>query len=348
VTAYFATGFFLLFTLQWIYAQRFGGDVSRLLHVEPTSELRPFIEKDLGAVVLGTRNDGQVNYAVARRPFGDPAVHDRFAPAGLRYRRWLYSLLAGGFGTFAPRTTLWGLILLASAGAGAATAALGLLAERYGLTPLVVLTVLGNPGVWVSCQILTGDTVALALALWGVVAWIEARAVAAWILFALMGLTKEVYLLVPAGLVLHELWGRRPRTAAFFALTPVPLVIWAASFAIRFPETGSFSAWGNLALPFAGLVTGMQYWPQNDGEGFALAVASLVGVLLCLGTALTARLPLLRFLSWPWVGLAIGVSDWIWARGPTAIRGFLPVFVLVGLHLAVRFRRTDPAPAPTT
>ena len=45
VLAYFVTGFGLLFLLQTIYAQRFGGDFSVLLHVEETSLLRPFIEK---------------------------------------------------------------------------------------------------------------------------------------------------------------------------------------------------------------------------------------------------------------------------------------------------------------
>ena len=259
VLAYFVTGFGLLFLLQTIYAQRFGGDFSVLLHVEETSLLRPFISKDLeGHLTIGTRHDGQVNYAIARRPLGDPEIHPLIAPAGFRYRRWLYPLLAGGLGTFSPTATLWGLILLASGGAGAATAALGLLAERYGLSPLVVLTVLCHPGVWVACQILTGDTVALALALWGVVAWLEARTAATFVLFALAGLTKEVYLFVPFGLMLHELAARRFRDALVLALTPLPILAWATSFALRFPDPGTFTAWGDLALPFVGLWRAVQ------------------------------------------------------------------------------------------
>jgi hypothetical protein len=340
VLAYFFTGFGLLFLLQAIYAQRFGGDFSVLLHVEETSLLRPFIEKDLdGHLTIGTRHDGQVNYAIARRPLGDPEIHPLIAPAGFRYRRWLYPLLAGGFGTFSPTATLWGLILLASGGAGAATAALGLLAERYGLSPLVVLTVLCHPGVWVACQILTGDTVALALALWGVVAWLEARTAATFVLFALAGLTKEVYLFVPFGLMLHELTARRFRDALVLALTPVPILAWATSFALRFPDPGSFTAWGDLALPFVGLWRAVQVWNQTSTEAIAYNLVAIVGVILCAWTAIAGRPRVLRFLAWPWVILAIVVSEWIWSRGSDSVRGLLPVWIIGGVQLAARFRR---------
>ena len=102
---------------------------------------------------------------------------------------------------------------------------------------------------------------------------------------------------------------------------------------------GSFSAWGDMALPFVGIVRAVQVWNQTSAEAIAYNLTAVMGVVLCGWAAFAARVPLIRYMAWPWLVLAIILSEWIWSRGSDSIRGLLPVWIIGGFHLATRFRR---------
>jgi hypothetical protein len=98
-------------------------NAASLLRVGSTNPLRQQIERELGPITSpdAIGHDGQLYYLIARDPFASGGTVAALAsfdvnPPRYRYRRILFPLVAGGLGRFSPRTTLFGMIILAIVG----------------------------------------------------------------------------------------------------------------------------------------------------------------------------------------------------------------------------------------
>ena len=309
--------------LLWAQTQAVEGTAG-LLHVGEASALRPVIENQLGEIPLapGPGHDGQIYYAIGLDLSGDE-VAPLLNHGAYRYRRILFPLLASGFGALDGSALLIGMIVVTIAATAVATGATAVTATRLGRSDWIALAVILNPGMWLSIRLLTADTVALALMAVGLMAVSGNRPRSA-ISFAFSTLAKDVYLVTPGGLAVSK-----DRRRWFIVALPLAvLVAWMAWLTITMGE--GFTARGNLAWPFTGIVDGAANWASLDmDEWFYLGFAMLsVGAGLIFG--LTRR----SWLRWPILGWSVwGVisSNWVWNFGNNAARAFAPIVVLVAL-----------------
>jgi len=327
--------------LQARLADASGGNWTILIGVSQHDWLRAPIEHELGALAFTAPqgHDGRYSFLMAGDPFN---LHDRassFDRPAYRYRRIFYSLLAGGGGLFNGPAALAGLIVLAALGMGISTAAVASLAHRLGVSLLVVLGILANPGVWLSVIALTPDALALGLALWGVLLWWDRRYTWAIVVLALATLTKEHYLLFAFSLA-GWAWFRHERKHAVALVlgATAPLALWTA-WLLRTIEHGSLAG-GNLAL--LGILKASHIWNTVPPTERALALLTLIGVIFAAVLPIRAG-SLLRWLTWPWVALALTTSGWVWNLGNNAARVFAPVWVFAVVSLAMWARHSQTA-----
>ncbi|MGH9052959.1 MAG: hypothetical protein ACRDWX_08110, partial [Acidimicrobiia bacterium] len=225
---------------------------------------------------------------------------------------------------------------------GMATAALADLVRRYGTGLWVVLGIIANRGLWLSVKLLTPDALAMGLALTGVASYLRGSRRVSWVLLGAAALTKEPYLLFSLGLA-GWLWARNLRKEGVLMVvaTATPLVLWSTWVSLRLGE--GFSPRGNLTVPGTGIFDSASEWTAN-GE-LLLAVIALTAVPLAGLAAWLSRRPLLIWLTWPWIAVAILSSGWVWDLGNNAIRAFLPLWALAFLGIGVYLeRRLAPAP----
>jgi len=328
---WFLLGVSVALSLQTLQAMATGG-WDGLVNVGEDSSLRPFIEQELGRVATTPGgHDGQFSLVLALDPFGRTGTHRLFDHDAYRYRRILYPLLSGGFGLVHGRAVLAGLVLVAAFGVGLATASVARLAGLLGARLWVVFGVLANPGVWMSVQLLTSDTLALGLSLTGVVLWLERRRAWALVIFALALLTKDQYLLVPLAIA-GWAWSRGlRRQAALVAVVPaLPLIAWATSLDLILG--GGFATRSNVAL--LGVLDSARVWTETLPAEQALIGVTIAG--LCIAAVAPFRAgKLFRWLAWPWVLLALTTSTWVWDLGNNAARVLTPLWVLGLLALSV-------------
>jgi hypothetical protein len=343
---WFLVGVVVSLWLQWTQANTFGGDWTGLIATGQESSLRPAIEQQLGVVSLTypDGHDGQYSFLMAVDPFNRDNTAALFDSGPYRYRRILYPLLAGGAGLLSPRAALVGLVLFAAAGVGLVTAAMAGLADRFGISRWVVLVILANPGVWLSVRLLTSDVLALGLALTGLLLWWDRRAVWAVGAFALAALTKDQYLLV-AFSVAAWTWfrgGRREAVGvAVGAAAPLALwVVWLTS-----TMGAGATVRGNFAL--LGFLDAFHVWTSTPLSDQLLVGFTLTAVVLGIVLPLRGG-PLVRWLTWPWVVLALTTSGWVWNVGNNAARVFIPLWVFAALGLGVTARRQDPLTSKVT
>jgi hypothetical protein len=345
-TVWFLAGAVAGFWLQWIQASAIGG-WSGLIATSADSPMRPSIERELGTVaLLPSGHDGQFSFLMAVDPFDRQNVDALFDDGPYRFRRILYPLLAGAAGRLSGRATLVGLILLAAVGMGLATASSAALAGRLGISRWAVAAVLANPGVWLGVQLLTSDALALGLALTGLLLWWDRRLVWATLLFAFAALTKDQYLLIGLS-VAGWTWfrGRRRESLTLAIGSALPLALWVAWVSWRMGNGATVR--GNLAL--FGLLDAFHSWRAAGPSDQILIGLTLLAVLLGIIVPLAAD-SLLRWLTWPWVILALVSSSWVWAVGNNAARVFAPVWIFVAMSFGVwlESRRTGrPLSVPT-
>lgn len=311
------------------------------LRVGEESSTARFISQDLGEplpLVEGHGHDGRYSYLVARDPFALRGLADLEGIGGYRFRRVLYSWLAGGFGILPPRAVLWGLILWSATGYAAAAAAVSLLARQLGTRWWAPLGVLANIGLILSIQLSTADTLALALALWGVVSWMSGRKGWAIAALAAAGLAKDYYLLFGYGIAGFQVRSRGWRSGVLTGLlVSIPLGMWVAWLALH---TGnSLSAQDNLAAPFIGMARAVQMW-ATKGD-FVLGLAALVSFAAALLGVVVARRWLLYWLTIPWLCLAAVSSVNVWRFGNNAVRALAPLWTLAILAFAVRLGQSN-------
>jgi hypothetical protein len=333
--AWFLTGIAIAAVMQWHQLYSSGQGLAMTLRVGDTSPARSVIEAELGDVPVtrGAGHDGQYYYLIARHPVPDPESALLFDDPGYRYRRILYPLLAGGFGRLGPRATLAGLSIWAALGMGAAAAAASQLADRVGAPWWTVLGVIANPGLWLSTQLATPDTLALALALMGAVLCINTRWWAGVALLAVAGLTKEYYLLTAASLLGWNLVSGRRRFASRPLWAAFPVLMWGTFISVRLGGSAGFSPRPNIDLPLRGLVQGVAHWPLTSATDRFHAALILLGLFVLTTVLLMARDRLLSSMALPWVALAALSSFLVWSNGNNASRVLAPVWVWAALGL---------------
>lgn len=307
--------------LVWAQANAVGG-ITGMLQVGETSALRAIIEEQLGDVSLaeGPGHDGQIFYAIGLDLDGSqvgPLLDD----PGYRYRRILMPLVASGFGLFDGWALLYGQILVGVISMALASGLVAAMSTRAGRSDLLALSVVLNPGVWLSVQLLTSDAMSLALMVLGLyyVVHRRDRPAAAW--FAFAGLAKDVMLITPVSL------GVKSRRWAIVSIPVAALVLWMMGLTAMF-GTG-FNPRGNLDWPLMGMVEAASNWAALGLKEWVYLVVALGFVAV--GAVWSLRRSWLRWTIAAWTLLAVVSSNWVWDFGNNAVRAFAPILVLVAL-----------------
>jgi hypothetical protein len=350
---WFLLGLLFAGVSQYRYAFHYGTDWSRLLHVDPDTPIGQTIVTDFGDDSISTSNahDGMSSYLIARDPFGRAGLLQSWRTsepdggAGYRYRRILYSFLAGGGGSFSPRATLWGLIVLASIGFGMATAALFWIIRYCQLPIWVILGVFTNPGLIVSVSILSADSLAFGLSGIGICLYLASRHRQAALCFAGALLCKDQYWLIPVGIALYEFSrGSGRRGVLMFVLPVLPLVVWCGWLYLGLGLSDSFSPHGNFTLPLKGILSFMPLLLEPEALDRGTPAAMICTLLL--GFLLVSRRisgPY-RFLLAPWLLLACVLSTWVWRPTSDAARTLAPIWTLVFVGVAIVSSRRPKLP----
>lgn len=298
------------------------GGAAGMLQVGQTSSLRPMIEEQLGDIPLTEfgGHDGQIFYAMGLDLDGNQ-VSEVLDDGAFRYRRILYPFLASFGGLLDGYPLLYGMIAIAVLSMGLAAGSIASIAARFDRSDWLALVVVLNPGMWLSIRLLTSDALAMAMMALGLLAVVSGWRVTAG-LFAASTLSKDIYLITPAGLMAD----RRTRRWSWAVIPALAVAVWATVLTITMGD--GFTGRGNLDWPFAGFVTAYSNWGALDGgELFYLGFA-LVSVAVGLGHGLLRR----SWLRWPilgWSLLAVISSNWVWDFGNNAARAFAPIVVLV-------------------
>jgi hypothetical protein len=317
------------------------------------------------------RGDGQLFAALAT----DPAVRRPEQVRGpaseqaYRYQRMAYGWLgwaaSGGRSEAAP----WALIAVTVASVGMLVGAGGLLLLDRGVDPRAALLLALQPAVFIDLTWIGPEVLGTALAVLGLVLWTRrpegsaALGASAWgavACFAAAGLCRETLLLIPATMVVHELWHRRWRVAAALAVSAAPYVAWVLVLRLHLGAWPSGSVSGRLSpVPFAGMVAAMSGWGAGDLVVAALILGPAVVALALAGPGL------LRLLVATNLAFASLLGEPVWTRWPDFSRVLLPLSTLavLAIVIAVAGRRArnrapsgnlepwsnvpPPAPSPT-
>jgi hypothetical protein len=311
------------------------GSAAGLLRVGEDSGLRPLIEEQLGTVPLAPAggHDGQLYYAIALDFHGD-TVGPLLDHASFRYRRILFPLVGSGFGTLDGHALLAGMLIVNVLAAGIAAGAVAAVAVARGGSQWVALSVVLNPGLWLSLRLVTPDALALALMSLGLLLTTLKKERSTAGVLALSVLAKEAYLVTPMGLAM----GRGRRAWLPLAASGAALGLWILWLTARFGS--ALSVRQNITIPFLGIWDASTYWPNlTSDEWFYLTVA-----LASVFAGLVVGIWKPSFVRWPLLGWSIlGVisSDLVWNLGNNAARVLAPIPLLVALSLSTSTNRSD-------
>lgn len=300
------------------------GGYSGLLQVGEVSRLAPLIEAEVGDLPLapGKGHDTQIYYAIAIDLGGD-RMPELFDHGPYRYRRILYPAVASAFGLIdgtALLTSMVVLTILSTAGSAGLVAAI---TTRRGNSDWWALAVLLNPGVWLSTRLLTADIMALALMLLGLY-WLLVGRKGAPFVFALSGLTKEIFLLTPAVLAIS----RDRRRWKLIIVPAIALAGWVTWLTMTMGN--AFTGRGNVGWPFVGILKASPVWRTFETGDVLYLVFALASVALGIVHSVFVK----SWLRWPilsWSILGVISSSWVWDIGNNAARVFAPILVLVAI-----------------
>lgn len=304
------------------------GGLTGLLQVGEVSPVRPLIEAELGDVPLaeGTGHDGQIYYAIGLDLDGDEVAPYLDLPS-YRYRRILFSAMAGGFGLLSGQELLIGMVVTVVMSTAIAAGSVAASARILGRSDWLALAVILNPGVWLSVRLLTADVVAVTLMSLGILGLLTRRRLGI-VAFALSGLTKDPYLLTPLGLAVS-----RDRRRWLVALVP-GLVLAGWTLWVAATIDSELSGVGNITLPLRGIVEAASNWAAFDASDWIYLIFALTSVLAALLVAALTK----SWLRWSllfWGLLGASTSSWVWDFGNNAARAFAPIAVLVALSARV-------------
>jgi hypothetical protein len=309
------------------------GGLAGLLLVGEDSELRPFIEAQLGEVPLTSSrgHDGQIYFAIAHDLDGDE-VGALIETPGIRFRRPVMPVLTSLGGLLTGRTVLWSTAFWIALGFGVSATAMRELTRIWGVARYWTLALFLYPGFWMATRLFTPDMIALACSLTGLVLFLRRRHAASILLFTVAALTKEVFLVIGLGISAWAFFEKRRFVGIATAAIPTATLIAYASAVIARFDVAAVD--GNFGLPFTGIWGARDDWafttPSDRGYIFlTLFVLALSTVMLYV-----SQDRLLRWLIAPWPVIGIISSEWIWRIGNGTLRSFAPVVLFSALAIA--------------
>lgn len=257
-------------------------NLGHLVDTKPHSVAAPVLGADLGPDVLkeGGDHDGAFFYVQARSPFdlagAAPFVdrpHYRLQRLGYPLASWLLHPTGGGWGL------LWSMFavgVLSVFLGGVGTGALSQTWEGPSWPAVIFPTMLGSI---LSLRISVADPMALALAVWAVVALVRGRLALALVAGVAAALTREPILLVFVGVLL----ARRDRQGVALVAVPAAAVLaWGIVVRLAVQNPGEYIA--EFGVPLQGVVESGRFWAQGFEPlgllaflvGLGFAVAALV------------------------------------------------------------------------
>jgi hypothetical protein len=274
----------------------------RMSNADPISALTP---PGFSFVAPAAHYDGVYYYAIARDPLARGQAHTLIDKAAYRYGHpgygWLAWLASGGG---VPVAVPYALFFIGLLGLGIAAFAASLLATALGMSAWWGLSVALNPGLLFAVSADCSETVALALVLVAIIAWMRKRWLVAGVALTLGCFTKEPLLLLPFAFAVYETyhwWRSAYRPSDVFrritALCAGPFLYLAWLFYCewvfaRLPSSGI----NQVALPLTGWVTTVRdAWSQlayGDSQVGSVTAPLLVafGGVLVIGLVRGVRL----------------------------------------------------------
>jgi hypothetical protein len=280
--------------------------------------------------------DGQAYAALAADPtLARPGVfRGGTVEAAYRAQRPLPGVLAWLLSAGRSGLVPWALLALGVTGIGGAGYALARIGGARSGPPLVGVAVAVLPGSVAAMSWLGPDTIALGLALLGLLWWLEGRRRGlAGLAFALAALARETTLLVPAVLAVDALRRRDRRDAAAAAVTALPCAAWTAVVRLRLGAWPWAAAGGRVGAPLGGLVDGIARWqhPFTDGVCLVLAASALA-------VAVLRRRDVLAQITLAYGAFALFMGVNVWLRWEDFTRPLAPLYAL-GLVLVFAPKR---------
>lgn len=240
-----------------------GGHPSWLVRMAADEPMARFArEADPGFLFVprDSHYDGVYFYAIALDPLLLGEQHDVLTQPAYRYRSPLVGWLAGALAVGQAPLVPWSLLLLNVAALAIGAFLVSLLATRLGASAWLGLLVALNPGLLLAVTVVTAEPVAMAFIAGGLLAWLSGRRWLAATLLVGAALSREIGVLVAAGIGLAELaaWWRlradRPpfrtwlRRVVPLALVPLVYLAWWGYLYARLGSLPTFEP-SNLELP---------------------------------------------------------------------------------------------------
>ena len=329
---WFIVGCLAAALLQIGQARAMGGSPEGLLFLGDRQEVAPLVVDELpnAPVTEGFGHDGQIFYAVAL-DLGGEWVPDTLLSASYRYRRILYPALSSGLGLLDGQALLWGMILFAALPVGVATGTAAMLGRDGGVSPMVALGVVLNPGVWLSTRLLTADNLALALGLLGVYAFTRRRDWLAVVALAAASLAKEPSLVFAAALAGYSWFQGHRKRAVVLSIATVPTLLWFGY--VHFSVGSVLDAGGNMSLPGFGIADAAGVWAEQrirDNVWIALTLAAMI-----VGAVAAVRMRTMwAWLVATWIVVGLVASSLVWNVGNNVIRALSPLIAMAPILVA--------------
>ena len=341
---WFLVGTLVASVLQWSQSRVMGGVPEGLLFAGTWQEVHTLVVDQLPRtpVFEGYGHDGQIFYAIGLDLRGE-WVPDILKSASYRYRRILYPALSSAFGALDGAGLLWGMILLANLPVGLAAGTVSLIVSHFRLSDRrrrfaswAPLAVVANPSAWLSARLLTADNLALALGLFGVLAFLKRRTWWAASALAAATLAKEPALAFAIGICAYAWFQREKSTAVRIAFgSGLPMVAWWGYVAAAIGNP--LDSGGNVTAPFVGIAQSIPVWPyQSPQNWFYLSVA--VAAFATATWILVRGEKLWRWILAPHLLVAVMSSHLVWHLGNNAMRAFgaIPILAVIGIAIGPR------------
>jgi hypothetical protein len=183
-----------------------GGAVSSLVGINASEPLAPVVRMHDAAFSFSADHlDGAYFYAIAVDPLATGVEHDLVDVPAYRFGHpgygWLAWLLAAGRSSAVPNT----MLLIGLVSMFAAAAAASFLSVELGWSPWAGLLVAFNPGLLFATFADNSEPFAVAVLMVTLIAWMRRRYGWAALGCLVLCMTKEQFVLVPAGLIAWEL-----------------------------------------------------------------------------------------------------------------------------------------------
>lgn len=249
----------------------------KMSYSEPMAELAREADPGFVFVEPQAHYDGVYYYTIARDPLLLGEEHTRIDLGPYRYGHPMYGWAAAVVSLGNARYVPHALLLLSLAGIGVAGWGVSQLAVMFGRTAWGGLLVAASPGLLYASTISTTECFGAGLLAVTLLCWLRGRFAVAAALMVCLCLTKEYYILVPAGLGLSYLvqsWQRsralgidNVRLAALVA-GPIALAVWFVYVRLQVDAWPASLEQGNISLPFISWLETFERAYRLAGESF--------------------------------------------------------------------------------